>query len=125
MSDRPPQQAERVTRAEPLAQRRPLPVRLRFWGAAILLIGLAIAAPIYILAPADPVADPAAGIASGLYEYNIERIGGKAAVYTDRFNRWLAGLWHGRPLAGTIAVLALVVALAFFWAAHVESDRKT
>ena len=87
-------------------------MRISYYGVAILLAGLVAAALIYILAADDRGSDPAAGIESGrVYEYNIERIGGKAAVYAARFNRWLAGLWHGRPLAYTVAVLAVAIAL--------------
>jgi hypothetical protein len=50
-----------------------------------------------------------------MYEHNLELMGGKAAVYAVRFNQWLAGLWHGRPLAYTVAVLAVAIALVCFW----------
>src|SRR5271169_4155298 len=99
----------------PAPQRLPLHVRIYYCGVAILLGGLVGAALIYIFAPDDSSADRAAEIESGkLYEYNIERIGGMAAVYAARLNRWLAGLWHGRPLAYTVAVLAVVIALLCF-----------
>ena len=55
--------------------------------------------------------DPADEIASGrMYEHNLELMGGKFAVYVARFNQWFADLWHGRPLAYTVAVLAVAIA---------------
>jgi hypothetical protein len=93
----------------------PLHARIRYCGMAILVAGLAGAALIYIFAVDDGSSRGAAEIDSGrLYEYNIERIGGMAAVYAARFNRWLAGLWHGKPLAYTVAVLAVALALLCF-----------
>jgi hypothetical protein len=46
-----------------------------------------------------------------------------AAVYAARFNRWLAGLWHGRPLAYTVAVLAVAIALLCFLVARMVFVR--
>jgi hypothetical protein len=45
-------------------------------------------------------------------------VGGMAAVYAARFNRWLAGLWHGRPLAYTVAILSVAIALLCFMVAR-------
>jgi hypothetical protein len=105
-------------------QREPLHVRIFYGGVAVLLLGLVSAAVIYIVAPDDGGADPAAQIASGrIYEYNIERIGGMAAVYAARFNRWLAGLWHGRSLAYTVAVLSVAIALVCFVVARMVFVR--
>ena len=96
-------------------QSLPLHVRIRYCGVAILLVGLLSAALIYLYAADNSSSDRAAEIESGrLYEYNVERIGGMAAVYAARLNRWLAGLWHGRPLAYTVAVLTVALALLCF-----------
>src|SRR5271169_717942 len=98
-----------------LRQRQPLHARICYGGVAVLLVGLVSAALIYIFAADDAGADPVGEIASGrVYEYNIERIGGMSAVYAARFNRWLASLWQGRPLAYTVAVLAVAIALVCF-----------
>lgn len=105
---------------------QPLPfyVRLVYCGVAILLVGLVSAALIYLFASDDSSAARAAEIESGrLYEYNLERIGGMAAVYAARLNRWLAGLWHGRPLAYTVAVLAMALALLCFGVARMVFVR--
>ncbi len=97
----------------------PLHMRIRYAGMTILFVGLVSAALLYAFAPEDRSAEAAAAIASGrVYEYNIERVGGMAAVYAARFNRWLAGLWHGRPLAYTVAVLAIAIALLCFMVAR-------
>ena len=49
------------------------------------------------------------------YRSDLERIGGKAAVYADELNRWFEGLWQGRRLAWTVAALSGVVALGCGW----------
>ena len=115
MADLPPQ-------AAPV--RHPPRQRLYRAGLVILVVGLVSAALIYVRAPEDPNADAARAIASGrAYEYNIERIGGKAAVYTARFNQWLGARWHGKSLAGTVAVLSVVLALLCFLLARMTAVR--
>lgn len=49
------------------------------------------------------------------YRSDLERIGGRAAVYADEFNRWFEGLWQGRRLGWTIAVLSGLAALGCGW----------
>jgi hypothetical protein len=41
------------------------------------------------------------------YEYQVERLGGKMGWAMVQFNDWFSGLWQGRTLAYTIAVLTL------------------
>ncbi len=102
----------------------PLHVRISYCGVATLLVGLVAAALIYIIAADNRGPDPAEAIESGrVYEYNVERIGGMAAVYAARFNRWLSGLWHGRPLAYTVAAIAVMIALVCFWVARMVFVR--
>ncbi|SRR5258706_11004789 len=103
----------------PKRGRSPLHERIFYSGVAILVAGLTGAALIYVLSADDAgrraeieFANPRA------YEFQIERIGGKAAVYAVRFNEWFSGLWHGRQLALTVAVLAIAIALACFWVAN-------
>lgn len=92
-----------------------LQARFRNAGLAVLCAGLAAAALIYALAD-EPVAEPEIGNPRA-YEYQIERIGGKATLYAVRFNEWFAGLWHTKTLAYTIFVLTLAVSIACFRAA--------
>ena len=88
--------------------------RGRLVVACILALGWSIAAGVYLTA-APAVED------DEVYEMehskkslrDIERIGGKAAVFTSELNERVAGLWRGRTLAYTIAGLTAVVALAY------------
>jgi hypothetical protein len=106
----------------PTEQRRPLHAAIYYWGVAILLVGLVGAALIYVFAADDGDTDLANEIASRkMYKHNLELMGGKFAVYADQFNQWFAGLWHGRPLAYTVAVLAVAIALVCFWVARLMS----
>ena len=115
MSDPHPQYAQ-------TEQRRPLHSVIHYWGVAILLVGLVAAALIYVFAADDGDTDLAGEIASGrMYQHNLELMGGKFAVYAAWFNQWFAGLWHGRPLAYTVAVLAVAIALVCFWVARLMS----
>ena len=80
-------------------------------AAAVLIVGLVWAALIYIFAN-DSDVDEAAELANArMYQHQLEVIGGKFAVYLDEFNRWFASLWHGKTLAYTIGVLAIVIAV--------------
>ena len=103
-------------------ERRPLHLIIYYWGVGILLIGLTAALLIYVFAADDEAPDSARQIASGkMYEHNVALMGGKFAVYADQFNQWFDGLWHGRPLACTVAVLAVTISLVCFWVAWIAS----
>jgi hypothetical protein len=102
--------------------------RRRWWNRAaglILLVGLSTAAFIYRGAANNPnvvevsqrSGKPASAYQlppgdSKQYFSDLENVGGKAAVLSDRFHWWLADLWHGRRLALTLAALASALALA-------------
>jgi hypothetical protein len=103
----------------PAKDRLPLHTVIRYWGAAILVVGLASAALIYVFAGEDREAEAAREIAGGrMYQHNLELMGGKLNVLIVQFNEWFASLWQGTTLAFTIAVLAVVIALGCFWVAH-------
>ncbi len=59
---------------------------------------------------------------SKLYRHNLERFGGKAAVFADDLNRWFTSLTHGRPLAILTALSSIGVALVCFRAARRTND---
>jgi len=83
--------------------------------AAILLTGLGSAAAIYLTAAAAPE-DPFAEFEkSKKFAYELERMGGKAALVANDFNKWFAGLWHGETLAYTVAILTLFVAAGYYF----------
>ena len=94
----------------------PLSARLYAWGTGVLLAGLLAGELVYFLAAdEEPGADAAAAIARGrMYQHNVELVGGKGALFAQRFGEWFASLWHGRPLAYTIAVMAIGLAAACF-----------
>jgi hypothetical protein len=46
----------------------------------------------------------------------LERIGGEAAVVAAEMTEWFNGLWHGRRLAATLAVLSVGASLLCFLA---------
>jgi hypothetical protein len=106
-----------------------LRTRLNLIGIFILLAGLAGAVLVYRAAAIDGGDavdyDHAGGTvyaltpgASKSYRHDLELYGGKAALLADEFNRWFEALWQGRQLAYSLALLAIAVALACFWAAH-------
>lgn len=51
------------------------------------------------------------------YLRDLEMYGGKANILATQFRRWFGGLWQGRPLAGTLAALTVLLAGGFWFAA--------
>lgn len=81
---------------------------------AILLVGLGSAVAIFLAAvevPPDPFAEFEK---SKKFAYELERMGGKAALAANDLNKWFAGLWQGEMLAYTVAVITLVIAAGYY-----------
>ena len=84
----------------------PTPRNVQRLGLAVIAIGLIAAAAAYFTAGADADTD---ALAQQREMRELERLGGTATAQTVRFNQWLGSLWHGERLAGTLAVLGLLV----------------
>jgi len=105
----------------------PPPARVRFVTRAILALGFAAAVVIYLTAQPPP------GNALGYdpldtkrYLHDLEVYGGKANVLAAQFTDWFAGLWQGKRLAFTVAVLAVFAAFAFkFFATPLPPETET
>lgn len=87
-------------------------------GSIVLGVGLLSAVLVYWLAPDNSASGGYDPNDDKVYQFQMERIGGKSVLIAAEINRWLAGLWQGRPLAYTLAVLSVVIALVCFWIAH-------
>ena len=60
------------------------------------------------------------------YLRDLELYGGKANVLMDELRRGLAGLWHGKSLAFTIACVTIFISFGVYYAAnHSSSSLKT
>ncbi len=79
-------------------------------SAGLLLVGLGSAVLIYAFAPVETSDDPwrTDPLNQRRYTRQMQVIGGKANLLSADFIDWFAGLWHGRNLAGTVAVLTVV-----------------
>ena len=98
--------------------------RVRAGTRAILVLGFAAAVVIYLTArpPADnPLGyDP---LDTKKYLHDLELYGGKANVIAAQFRDWFDSLWHGKQLAFTVAVLAVIAAGAYkFFATPLPLD---
>jgi hypothetical protein len=94
--------------------------RLGRLTAAILAAGFASALVIFVTA-GPPASNPLGyePLETKKYIHDLELYGGTANVLAEEFRVWFAGLWHGRNLAYTVAVLTALVVLAVrFFAAH-------
>ena len=96
-------------------------------SVVVAVAGLFGAALIYLTAGEDSEADADVQVVvvdgktyriplanTKMYRRELQRFGGEAAVLADDFNRWFAGLWHGRSLGITIAWISAFTALALF-----------
>lgn len=90
--------------------------RLRLAGFALLACGLPWAAWVWLTAPA--MSDAAIPFSRRQVEVRqLEIIGGKFAVVAADLSNWFDGLWVGRSLGVTLAVLTVAGALFLFWIA--------
>ncbi len=95
----------------------------------ILIVGLTAAAIVYVTAKNAPgnalgyeqgngAIYPVMPEDSKSYQRSLEMYGGKANLLADSIRRWFDGLWHGKRLAFTIAVLVIVTSLGIFVAGN-------
>jgi hypothetical protein len=87
-----------------------LQIRTRLYVAALLILAAGFGAGGAIYASADEGAENLGMqelLWSKQYTRDLQRFGGKAAVLFDDFNRWFAGLWHGKSLGLTIIWLSV------------------
>jgi hypothetical protein len=108
---------------------------LIFVSALVLLIGLSSAVLIYRTSDGSGqsvlyyeqsggTVYPVMPDDSRKYLNDMERYGGKANVLADSFRRWLAGWWQGKPLAFTVAFLAVIVSSGILYTAYRLSSRS-
>jgi hypothetical protein len=99
--------------------------RRRLLVGAILLAGWTAAAVIWATAtPVEDDPDVADVFQSRTYRRQLERIGGKGALLAADLDDWFAGLWHGRRLGTTTAVLTAAIALgAWAWTRPPDAPR--
>ena len=92
---------------------------------AILLVGLTSAVTVFLTAvdPADsPLGDPRTD--SKVYRRTMEMVGGTANLVAGDITDWLGGLWHGRNLACTLAVLTLAAAYGFYFITEDQPSKQ-
>jgi hypothetical protein len=89
-------------------------------SSLLLVVGFGSALVIFLAMPPE-VVDPLLGdqFANKKYLREMRMLGGQGNVLAAEFQDWFAGLWHGRALAGTMAVLTVGTVLVFrFVASH-------
>jgi hypothetical protein len=97
--------------------------RVRFVTGAILLAGAIAALAIFVANGSET--EEFRLERSKQVAHDMEVYGGRANVLADDFRVWFAGLWRGRSLAGTVAVLTVLTALVYrFFATPLTRDEK-
>jgi hypothetical protein len=96
--------------------------RLRLVGCLILVAGLAVSFWAWQRASnvrADATRSAMADIQnSKAYQLQLEKDSGEAGVFSNTIANWFTGLWEGRQLGTTLAVLSAGSALLCFLVAH-------
>lgn len=91
----------------------------------ILLIGLGVAIGIYLTADSVPEDRPwELTPDSRKYLRGLELYGGKLNVLLVQFGDWFDGLWHGKSLAFTVAVIALITSVGYLLLALRLSEEE-
>jgi hypothetical protein len=97
---------------------------MRKIAVGVLVVGLSASAVVFVMAPGE-IEDDYLGVYvtsihnSKKHLLELERIGGKAAVVAAELSDWYKSLWHGRRLAGTLAILSIGASLLCFLAAKI------
>jgi len=102
---------------------------LTLLGIMILIVGLGISVFIYIRAEnhesdilgyefIDGHAYPVKPEDSKMYQRDLQMVGGKMYLLIDELQRWFSGLWHGKSLAFTLAIITVMVSSGFFYIAN-------
>jgi hypothetical protein len=114
----------KATSTEAAQALTPAQVRLYVAGYVVLIAGTLGSAWAYRAAVVDEMQDALAAQARNTKDYQgqMEYIGGKANVLGSEMTSWVAGLFHGRHLAYTLAVLTLVAASLCFYIAFALPD---
>jgi len=87
-----------------------LPARLAAAAAAVFLVGLIAGTILYVTA--DEVSEDPGGFENtNAYRHQLQRLGGKALVLYDQFDRWFDSLWQGKALGVTVIWIGTVTAL--------------
>ncbi len=88
-------------------------------AAVVLIVGLGSSAVIYFTASSPNGAELLEGIEnSKRYIHNLEVYGGKMNVLMDQFTRWFESLWQGKALAGSVALITVILSLCLFLVAY-------
>jgi hypothetical protein len=109
------------------------PHRIKVVTRLLLALGLGSALAIFVLAPPEPPDDPFQRDprAERKYHRDLALYGGKANVLSAELIDGFDALWHGRPLACTVAVLTLAGTWAYRFMATLPApaagppDEKT
>jgi len=85
---------------------------------ALVALGGGAALWLWLRSGAEPV-DPLGNLLlQKKHMHELRVMGGSANVTMAEFQAWFAGLWRGRTLAGTVAVLTVLGTLSFRFVAR-------
>lgn len=100
----------------------------RFRSIAVLIFFIGMLSSIVIFFTDHPASENFLGYDptdNKMYLHDLQVFGGKINIIAVEFTRWFYGLWQGKTLSYTVALITVVVA-SIFWAvgSHKTSDRE-
>jgi len=100
-------------------------IQLKRISMAILIAGFGAAIIIYFTAgaiPENPLGyEP---LETKKYVHDLELYGGKANVLGEEFREWFIGLWYGKNLAYTVAVITILSVLTLRFIANTLEEHN-
>jgi hypothetical protein len=100
----------------------PLAARLRIAALAVFLTSLAAGTILYALG--EEPGEEMGFENTNAYRHQLQRLGGKALVLYDRFDRWFESLWQGKTLGLTILVLGALASVGLVVFARLVSPPE-
>ncbi|MBJ6725812.1 hypothetical protein [Geomesophilobacter sediminis] len=102
--------------------KRKLQERLHLAGLVVLVAGVAGGLLIYFTATEVP--DAVDLEESKVYLRNLELYGGKANILATDLSNWFYGLWQGKSLGVTVAVIGTFIGLLLLFVAKQVADDE-
>lgn len=96
---------------------------LNFISVGVLLVGLSISVFIYLTAQNPPENTLSEFEGSKRYIHDLELFGGTLNVIMSQFIQWFEGLWHGKTLAFSVAVISIFISFCFFFAGQLSDPN--
>jgi hypothetical protein len=102
-----------------------LKIRLYFSSAITFLVGISSSIAIYLTAQDAPESVFYEYEHSKRFRHDMEVAGGKLNMLASEMYKEFIGLFEGRTLAYTVAIITIIVCIALIYIANIDNQNKT